>query len=199
MTFPQFALMNQHTSFIYIYFLLLFYLSILFIHFHHYDSFLAPLRSSRPTHVRWANEPLTYLFGNFWPSSHRLSRLLTFLPILTFDFWPHGSFRAYENLFWTETVLTDLYKRHFLADWLTFLLVWQGIFSLSYFASLKGEGVVYGDIFCRRVWGVCLSLILIELFFSPWPRSSQVRKLGVNSLKTDTYPLKSMSYVRGWW
>ena len=95
------------------------------------------MRSSRPTHVRWANERLTYLFWNVWPSSHRLSRLLTFSPILTFDFWPHGSFWAYENLFWTGTALTDVYKRHFLADWLTFLLVWQGIFSLSYFASFN--------------------------------------------------------------
>ena len=36
----------------------------------------------------------------------------------------------------------------------------------------KGEVMVFGDSFCRTVRGTCLSLILLELFFPPWRRSS---------------------------
>ena len=37
--------------------------------------------------------------------------------------------------------------------------------SIINYVHLKGEVMVFGDSFCRTVWGTCLSLILLELFF----------------------------------
>ena len=48
-------------------------------------------------------------------------------------------------------------------------------YPLKSMSLFKGEVRLFGDSFCRRVWGTCLSWILLELFFFfffAWPRSS---------------------------
>ena len=48
----------------------------------------------------------------------------------------------------------------------------QVLTAISVRHVLKEEVRLFGDSFCRTVWGTCLSLILLELFFFAWPRSS---------------------------
>ena len=67
-------------------------------------------------------------------------------------------------------------------------------------SGLRGVHNVFGDSFCRTVWGVCLDLVHF-FFFSLWPWSSEVCERGVNSLKTVEFlinhPLNSIFHLRG--